>query len=155
MLGARRVHGYIWMQTTGAAQDRDCLPRLFRLSTAAQGRRCALGLLYFAAVQHSSRVGRDHLIRRVCHGSLLPGHMPLDLPGCLSSFRIVCQSFAMWYGQIQAIGWALEAVGSHCRQLRRLSAMPWSVHVRSAGTGSRVIPTYEVRGDDGPPEVGA
>jgi len=39
-----------------------------------------------------------------------------------------------------------EAVGSQCRQLRRLSAMPWWVHVRSAGTGSRIIPTYEVRG---------
>jgi hypothetical protein len=51
-----------WMQNIGAAQDRRCLPRLLCLSTVAQGRGCALGLLYFAAVQRSSHVGRDHLI---------------------------------------------------------------------------------------------
>jgi hypothetical protein len=55
------------------------------------------------------------LIRRVCHGSLLPGYMLPDLLGCLSLFRIVCQSFAVWYGQIQTIGGLMtpEAVGRH------------------------------------------
>jgi hypothetical protein len=44
------VIGTFWMQTMGASQGRYCLPRLLGLSTAAQGRGCALGLLYSAAV---------------------------------------------------------------------------------------------------------
>jgi hypothetical protein len=52
------------MRTTGVVHDCDCLPRLFRLSTVAQGWRCTSGLVYFAAVQRSSLVGRGLLIRR-------------------------------------------------------------------------------------------
>ena len=57
-----------WMQNIGTAQDRRCLPRLLRLSTVAQGRGCALGLLYFAAVQRSSHAGRElHDVARTNH----------------------------------------------------------------------------------------
>ena len=38
-----------WMQNSGTAQDRRCHPRLVRMSTAAQGWGCAVGLLYVAA----------------------------------------------------------------------------------------------------------
>jgi hypothetical protein len=61
--GSPLVHGdgtageALWMQTTGAAQDRRCPPRLVRMSTAVQVRGYALGLLYLAAVQGSSDVG--------------------------------------------------------------------------------------------------
>src|SRR5690348_5887396 len=41
------------MRNMGTANDRSCLPRLLRVSTVAQGRGCAPGLLYFAAVQPS------------------------------------------------------------------------------------------------------
>ena len=68
------------MQNMGTAQDRRCLPRLLRLSTVAQGRGCALGLLYFAAVQRLYHVGRDHLIRRLCHERPLPAYFTVDLP---------------------------------------------------------------------------
>ncbi len=44
------------------------------------------------------------LIRSVCHGSLLPGHMPPGLRGCRSLPCIVCRSFAVLYGQNQTIG---------------------------------------------------
>jgi hypothetical protein len=37
------------MQNMGVAQDHRWPTRLLRLSTAAQARGCALGLLYFAA----------------------------------------------------------------------------------------------------------
>ena len=49
------------MQNMGVTQDHRWPTRLLRLSTAAQARGCALGLLYFAAVQRSSRqtVGRS------------------------------------------------------------------------------------------------
>jgi len=44
------------------------------------------------------------LIRRVCHASLLPGHMPPGLRGCRSLACVVCRSFAVLYGQNQTIG---------------------------------------------------
>jgi hypothetical protein len=68
-----------WMQNIGTAQDRRCLPRLPRLFTVARGRGCALGLLYFAAVQRSSHVGGDHLIRRNLHATPGPAQIPFDL----------------------------------------------------------------------------
>jgi hypothetical protein len=71
----------------GTAQDRRCLPRLLRLSTVAQGRDCALGLLYFAAVQRSSYFGRDHLIRRDLQSRPLPVHSYADLLKCCSLVR--------------------------------------------------------------------
>jgi hypothetical protein len=76
-----------WMQNMGTAQDRRCLPRLLCLSTVAQGRGCALRLLYFAAVRRSSRVGRDHLIRRQCRACSLPAHSTADLPKQCSLVR--------------------------------------------------------------------
>jgi len=63
----------------GQAQDRRCLPRLLRLVTVERDRGSALGLLYFAAVQHSSRVGRDHLIRGDLQPHPLPVHSAADL----------------------------------------------------------------------------
>ena len=77
------------MQTTGAAKYRCWLPGLFRLSTTAQGRDCALGLLFFAAVQHSSLVGRDHLIRRLCRACWRPGYMRPDMAKRCSLVRII------------------------------------------------------------------
>jgi hypothetical protein len=41
------------MQNSGNIRDRRSFPRLLRLSTGAEGRGCALGLLYFSAVQRS------------------------------------------------------------------------------------------------------
>jgi hypothetical protein len=57
-LGPHLVRGgsAFWMQTTGAHEDRHCLPNPLRVSTVAQGWGCASGLLYFAAVQRSSMV---------------------------------------------------------------------------------------------------
>ena len=48
----------LWMQITGAAQDRHCLPRLLWLSTSAPGRGWARGLLYLAAVHRASHSER-------------------------------------------------------------------------------------------------
>jgi hypothetical protein len=45
----------------------------------------------------------DLLIRRVCHASLLPGHIPSGLQGCRSLSCIVWQSFAVLCGQNEAI----------------------------------------------------
>jgi hypothetical protein len=44
------------------------------------------------------------LIRRLCHGFSLPGHMLSGLRGCRSLSCIVCQYFAVLCGQNQAIG---------------------------------------------------
>jgi hypothetical protein len=46
-VGLVRMRLTIWMQNIGTPQARRRLPRLLRLSTVAQGRGCALGLLYF------------------------------------------------------------------------------------------------------------
>lgn len=78
------------------------------------------------------------LIRRECHGFLLPGYMPHGLPGCLSLFRIVCQSFAVWYGQIQTIGGIHGSGGG--RSSVRLAAQimsrsdAWSTYGPRCGT---------------------
>src|SRR5438034_7730453 len=46
----------------------------------------------------------NHLIRRVCRGSLLPGQMPLGLRGYRSLLCVVTQSYAVLYGQNQTTG---------------------------------------------------
>jgi hypothetical protein len=53
-------------------------------------------------------------IRRLCHASLLPGHMPRGLHGCRSLPCVICRSFAVLYGQNQATAPATppEVVGA-------------------------------------------
>jgi hypothetical protein len=55
MLGARRVHGGIWLQTTGAALlvVKWCCP--VRVGLRAQESPCTYGLLYLAAVRDDRR----------------------------------------------------------------------------------------------------
>jgi hypothetical protein len=77
----------IWMQTSGTslvAAERCSLLRMWML---AEGGRSACRLLYSAAVQRSSHLGRDHLIRRQCHAHPLPAHFTADLPRCYSLVR--------------------------------------------------------------------
>jgi hypothetical protein len=55
------------------------------------------------------------LIRRVCRGFFLPGHMPLGLRGYCSLLCVVTQSYAVLYGQNQTTDRARgsEMVGHH------------------------------------------
>ena len=89
VLGPRLVRGALafWMQTTGTAllADKPCSPARVRL--VVQGGRSACRLLYSAAVQRSSHLGRDHLIRRLCHADPLPAHSAADLPKLYSLVR--------------------------------------------------------------------
>ena len=67
--GQRRA---VWMQNTGAAQDRRCLPRLLRVSAVAQGRSCAPRLLYFAAVRRRDSQARHSRRRAGNAGDMQP-----------------------------------------------------------------------------------
>ena len=67
-----------WMQNMGTAEDRRCLPRLLRVSTIAQRRGCAPGLLYFAAVppsRHRKYPGWPKVLM-VVDVRLYPPHVP-------------------------------------------------------------------------------
>jgi hypothetical protein len=74
------------MRNIGAAENRHCLPSLLRLSTVGQDRGCALGLLYFAAVQRSFQVGRDHLIPILC--LLCTSVLRIVIDGALVFFKM-------------------------------------------------------------------
>src|SRR6266487_895493 len=76
----------------------------------------------------------NHLIRRVCHAFLLPGHMPPGPRECRSLSCVVCQSFAVLCGQNEAIAAALPAlIAVMPRQARR----PRWVHDGPGGQAMR------------------
>ncbi len=77
----------------------------------ATDRECPLAT-YPSGRQRARCCGRaDLLIRRVCHASLLPGHMPPGLRGYRSLACVVSRSYAVLYGQNQATGTAHGSAG--------------------------------------------
>src|SRR5215813_12178244 len=77
------------------------------------------------------------LIRRLCHASLLPGHMPRGLQGCRSLPCVICRSFAVLYGQNQATGTGYASGGG-----RRAAPVPAQTSIKSRSwstPGSRTV----------------
>jgi hypothetical protein len=92
---------------------------------SCQDRRC------FSMGRRLLDVIRHLLIRRVCHASLLPGHMLSGLRRCRSLACVVSRSFAVLYGQNQATGTAQGSGGGWpptvLRGLTHRQAGTWSM----------------------------
>jgi len=73
-------------------------------SPAGRGRESNADVVRKGSALSPATLAIDRLIRRVCRGFLLPGHMPPGLRGYRSLLCVVTQSYAVLYGQNQTTG---------------------------------------------------